>query len=164
VKQDDSSLQGLEAPGTPTPSPPKPRRAATGERVAAAFLAAATLGVLLLAAWLEPDRRGHGTFEAIGAPCVWASVLGKPCPTCGMTTAFSHAVRADLPAAAKAQPFGLVLAVGTAGLFWVCLYVAATGSLVGVALSGLLNRWSAALLIAGLVAGWVYKTATWTGL
>ncbi len=135
-----------------------------GERIAAAVVGAIALGVLLLAAWLEPDKRGHGTFEALGAPCVWASVLGKPCPTCGMTTAFAHAVRADFPSSFRSQPFGTVLAIGTAALIWVCLYVAATGSMVGVALSGLLNRWSAALLIAGLVAGWVYKTVTWTGL
>jgi hypothetical protein len=58
--------------------------------VAAAGLA----GLLGLAKTLVPDPRGFGTHVQLGLrPCAFATMTGRPCPTCGMTTAFAWFVR-----------------------------------------------------------------------
>lgn len=66
--------------------------------------------VLVIAAFLEPDVRGHGTHVQLGLPpCGFLSLTGAPCPGCGLTTAFAHAIRGDFALAASANPFGLLL-------------------------------------------------------
>jgi hypothetical protein len=69
---------------------------------------------------VDPDDRGHGTHEQLGMPpCDWPLVHGKPCPTCGVTTAAAHLVQFEPLAAVATQPFGAFLAalgLGVAGL------------------------------------------------
>lgn len=141
------------------------RMASPHDRVMAGFVASAALAVLALAAWLKPAHAGFGTHEQLGlAPCTWAAVLGKPCPTCGMTTAFAHAADGNILGSFTAQPFGALLALLAAMIFWGGTHVAATGSTLG-RLFGLLmlNRslWIAAAL---LLAAWGYKILTWPGV
>ena len=67
---------------------------------------------LVIAVGLEPDHRGHGTHEQMGLePCGYLVETGRPCPTCGMTTAFANTVRLRLPSAFAANPGGLFLAL-----------------------------------------------------
>ena len=69
---------------------------------------------LSVAAWITPDPAGFGSHHQLGyPPCTVLVVLGYPCPTCGMTTAFAHTVRGELLSAFKAQPAGLALALAT---------------------------------------------------
>jgi Protein of unknown function (DUF2752) len=76
--------------------------------VAAAGLA----GLLSLASRLEPDPRGFGTHTQLGLrPCGFATVTGRLCPTCGMTTAFSWFVRGSLDRSWHANPAGCVFAL-----------------------------------------------------
>jgi hypothetical protein len=80
---------------------------------AAAVLAACTT-VLGLSAYLKPDPRGYGTHAQLGTgQCGILIVTGYPCPTCGMTTAFAHAVRGQWWRSFLAQPGGFVMAVAT---------------------------------------------------
>ena len=66
--------------------------------------------VIALAALLEPDARGYGTHTQLGLPpCGLRALTGMLCPGCGLTTAFSHAVRGDWVMAANANLLGLVL-------------------------------------------------------
>lgn len=66
--------------------------------------------VLAVAAVLEPDPLGYGTHTQLGLPpCGFRSLTGMPCPGCGLTTAFAHAVRGDWPSALDANPLGVVL-------------------------------------------------------
>ncbi|MEC9374691.1 MAG: hypothetical protein VYC34_12640, partial [Planctomycetota bacterium] len=78
-------------------APLEPRAAPTSERLLAALAAAAFIAVLIVAATLTPSPDGHGTHTRLGlTPCPWVLTLNKPCPTCGMTTAFAHAADGQL--------------------------------------------------------------------
>lgn len=131
-------------------------------RGAAAAVASVTAGVLVIAAIVDPDQEGHGTHEQLGLPpCSWAETFRTPCMTCGMTTSFSHAAEGDLLSSFLVQPAGMLLAVATAAIFWIALYVAATGSHIGSMLIRMMTArvW---LAVAGLgIAAWVYKIVTW---
>lgn len=142
-----------------------PLRAPLGERLLAAVFALGSLGVLALAAWLDPSARGHGTHTQIGLPpCAWAIWFDKPCPTCGMTTAFSHAGEGRWIAAFLTQPAGAVMGLLTAAGFWLAGHAALTGSRIGSAASSLLRPRVATLMVVGFIAAWGYKILTWNSL
>jgi hypothetical protein len=138
--------------------------ASASARVAAALLAAACLAILSLAAWLKPNAAGHGTHRSLGLPnCGWVVTIGKPCPTCGMTTAFAHAAHRSPVKALTAQPMGALLALMTAGGFWASVHVAVTGSRLGSLVGSMMSArvlWALGALTA---AAWAYKLATWPG-
>src|SRR5690348_8367312 len=76
------------------------------------LLAAALLGLLGLSRGLEPDPRGYGTHTQLGlGPCAFRELTGRPCPTCGMTTAFAWLSRAELGRSWGANPAGCVIAL-----------------------------------------------------
>jgi hypothetical protein len=137
-------------------------RAGPGVRVTAGLLCVSLLGLMALAAGLSPAATGHGTHTEVGLPpCGWAMVLGAPCPTCGMTTAFAHAARGSLLDALRTQPFGLAFALVVAMAFWGSLHVCLTGSQLAPVCGRMLRLgvlWAAAALAA---AAWAYKYATW---
>ena len=137
-------------------------RVSGSERFVAALLSLACLSVLILAAWLRPAQAGHGTHTQLGLPaCPWASNLRAPCPTCGMTTAFSLAAHGRPLAAFLTQPFGFALALLTAAGFWAGVHIAATGAPVSRIYERLL-RPKCLWAFAGLaVASWAYKWLTW---
>lgn len=135
----------------------------TSSRTWAGVLAALFFTVLAIAAWLDPSPTGHGTHRQLGMPeCSWVVWFGKPCMTCGMTTAFSHAAHLNFRASIRAQPAGFLASLLTGAAFWCCLYVALTGSRVGVAAINLLGRKTLIVTIATLLGAWAYKLATWT--
>lgn len=79
--------------------------------VLVSFTAIALLGVAM---YLQPATEGVGTHQQLGLPqCGWILAANIPCPTCGMTTAWSHTVRGELPSAFLAQPMGMLLAIST---------------------------------------------------
>ncbi len=131
-------------------------------RVWAACIAAGILGLLGTAAWLRADSGGHGTHTQLGMPaCAWAMAFDRPCPTCGMTTAFAHAADGEFRASFLSQPLGFMLALGAAAGFWGAVHVAATGSQLGT-VSARLMQPRALWVLAGLAAAaWAYKFATW---
>ena len=153
----------VTGPTTDTPpQTPPPMRADRATRTGSALAAGACLAVLIVAAVLRPSAEGHGTHTALGLPsCQWVQMFNKPCPTCGMTTSFAYAADASFVQSAGAQPFGMILAVLTAAIFWGALHTAVTGSrIAGVAMGMLTGR----VLLAGLVlllGAWGYKIATW---
>lgn len=125
-----------------------------------AILAAGLATVLVTARVLTPDPRGFGTHTQLGlGVCAFRELSGKPCPACGMTTAFAWSVRGRLDLAARANPAGGVLAlVGLVMIPWL-LAVAISGRpwpfrtvegpLVGVVLAGValaLASWAVRLL------------------
>ncbi len=146
------------------PAPPVTSiiRASTPTRIGAAVAASALLAVLILAAMLQADPAGHGTHQQIGLPpCGFAIATGRPCPTCGMTTAFTHAAHGRYQTAFLTQPGGLTASLGVGALAWVCLHTALTGSR-SLELCGKLLTPKALWIAAGLWLGsWVYTFVTW---
>lgn len=110
-------------------------RVGTNARLAWAGVALACAVVLGVARYLEPDARGYGTHRQLGFyryPCSFVVTSGLPCPTCGMTTAFSLIVHGRPGSAFKAQPAGAVLCLGTMGLLVFSLSVVISGKMVAV--------------------------------
>lgn len=131
-------------------------------RLVAAAVALTCAGLLGLAAALKPASDGHGTHVQLGMPpCSWAMTFGKPCGTCGMTTAFAHAADGDVFRALAAQPFGAALAMITAMTMWGCGQIALTGARTwAVVVRGLRPR---LMWVAGgsFALAWAYKWVTW---
>ena len=68
------------------------------------------LGLLAIAAMLKPSPLGHGTHQQLGLPpCTFWVLFGRPCPTCGMTTAWAHLVRGQWVDACRANLGGALL-------------------------------------------------------
>ena len=143
---------------------PRGEAATPGTRLGAAGVSVACAGMLGVGAWLTPDAAGHGTHTQLGLPaCAWASVMHRPCPTCGMTTAVSLAAHGRLVDSFLAQPFGLLVALGAAVALWSGLHVAFTGSHLG-RLYGMMMSPRVLWALAGLAgAAWAYKWVTWVG-
>jgi hypothetical protein len=68
------------------------------------------LGLLAIAAALRPSPMGYGTHEQLGLPpCTFLTLFGRPCPTCGMTTAWAHLVRGEWFDACRANMGGTLV-------------------------------------------------------
>jgi hypothetical protein len=74
--------------------------------------AAGLTALLLAAATLAPDPRGHGTHEQLGLPpCTYYLVFGRPCPSCGMTTAWAWLAHGQPAEAFRVNAGGTLLAI-----------------------------------------------------
>ncbi len=159
------------AAATPTAlpqSPPvvhqPPNCLSTPGRIVSTIIAGMCLGLLVLACFLNPSAKGHGTHTQLGLPaCGWAIFFNKPCPTCGMTTSFAYAARGQIGKAFVTQPAGTLIALACAVTFWGALHGAVFGSRVDRLVLPLFQpRWL--WLGAGIIlAAWTYKLVTWPG-
>ena len=139
-----------------------PLRATLGERIGAGVIAIMCLSVLSIAAWLVPASQGHGTHTQLGlSPCVWAATLNRPCPTCGMTTAFTHAGEGHWLQAAKTQPMGTLLVLMTATIFWGSSVQAIGGARFNSIIQPALRPRNFFIFGILLLGAWFYKIATW---
>ena len=144
------------------PERTQPLRATPGDRIGAGVIAILCLTVLSIGAWLSPATQGHGTHKQLGLrPCMWVVTLDKPCPTCGMTTSFSHAGEGSWIQSAKTQPMGTVLVLMTATVFWGAMIQTITGARFNTVIQPALRP--RVFLIFGilLLAAWFYKIMTW---
>lgn len=133
-------------------------------RLTGLFTAVIAIAPLLIASMLRPDARGHGSHEQLGLPaCGWAAALDAPCPTCGMTTSFTHAAGGDITAAVANQPMGGLLAVLAAATFWAGLHAALTASDLGRVVKPLGRAPVLWIGVGILLASWAYKLFTWGG-
>jgi hypothetical protein len=112
------------------------RDAARRRRVVRASLiavAVALAGVFAVAVRIDPyDEDGNprtmSTHTQLGLPpCNFATLTGKPCPSCGMTTSFALLVRGDVGASLRANWVGSTICV----LWAVTLVWAAAGGVRG---------------------------------
>lgn len=134
-------------------------------RLIGLMVALVGIAILSVAASLTPADSGLGTHRSLGLPaCNWITMMDLPCPTCGMTTAFSNTVRGDWISGFRAQPLGLVFCVVVAmaviGGLWTTVSGSGPGGLVATAW----NRWWTWGLLAFAVLAWVWKIVDHRGL
>ncbi len=114
--------------------------------------------VLVTAALLTPSPSGIGTHTELHLPpCGFYVLFHRPCPSCGMTTAFAWMVRGRVADAFRTQPAGV--AVFLAALCaWLYLPVAWARRRP---FAHLLEGWAALAVAWGLVvvilAVWVWR-------
>jgi hypothetical protein len=107
-------------------------------RLALVLIALGLVTVLGIARWLNPydengEARQMGTHRQLGLPpCTFHWVTGLPCPSCGMTTSFSHLAHGDVWNSLRANPMGTMLAFGCLGAIPWCLLSAVWGRRLGV--------------------------------
>ncbi len=126
----------------------------------AALVLCGSVALLSLAAWLKPAPEGVGTHQQLGfPPCSLVILVGYPCPTCGMTTAFAHTVRGNIPAAFSAQPAGLAVALATILAASVSLGVLVSGKVWAVNWYRVTPVRLTLTIILVILGGWLYKLA-----
>jgi hypothetical protein len=135
-----------------------PERLSGTGRVIAAVVAVMAASPLVVAASLAPAASGVGTHRALGLPeCGWQVSMNLPCPTCGMTTAFAHAARAEFLAAAMSQPAGLLLSIVVAMIAVGGAYAAGTGAPMQQAAAWLVKPAVVWVGLGLLLLGWGFK-------
>lgn len=76
------------------------------------------LAVFCAAAWIHPDPSGLGSHTQLHLPpCGFYEVFHKPCPSCGMTTAFAWMMHLHPVEAFHAQPAGAAVFLSALFLF-----------------------------------------------
>jgi len=112
-------------------------------------------GLVGVATTLVPDPRGFGTHVQLGLrPCGFATVTGRPCPTCGMTTAFAWFVRGSIDRSWKANPTGALFALVSVPLIGWLVWSAFRNEPVGF-------RTVSGPLITLVMAGLLFSLAFW---
>lgn len=112
-------------------------------RVRLALISCGLVSILLLtlAFRLTPNPKGIGTHQQLGfSQCTFIEWFNVPCPSCGMTTSWSHLMNGQIIQSFRANPGGALLAIYTLLLGpWMLV-------------SGIMGKW----LISRLDMGWVF--------
>lgn len=116
------------------------------------------LGGFALASTLKPDPRGFGTHQSLGLPpCTFRVLFDIPCPSCGMTTSFSHLMRGNLSQALRANPGGVLLALVCAIQVPWCWWSAARGRLAWVSDPGQSMIWLLVAVAGVCLVNWIIQ-------
>ena len=116
------------------------------------------VGGFSLAASLTPDPLGYGTHQQLGLPaCSFQVMFDIPCPSCGMTTSFSHFVRGEWISSAIANPGGLLLALACAVQVPWCWYSVYRSRLVGMRQPDAWLIWTIATLCLVTGINWLLR-------
>jgi hypothetical protein len=116
------------------------------------------MGLLAVAAWLEPSPIGMGTHQQLGLPpCTFWMVFGRPCPTCGMTTSWAHLVRGNVVGAFRANAGGALLAMlAIVAVPWL-LASARRGKWIGVLPNGVVAACISTTILVVILIDWVVR-------
>ncbi|MCH2142302.1 MAG: DUF2752 domain-containing protein [Phycisphaerales bacterium] len=137
---------------------------ATGRWIAVVVMILAA-SPLVAAMMMQPAAEGHGTHRQLGLPaCGWQVSMGIPCPTCGMTTSFSHVARGDYLTAAIVQPAGMMLSILVAMTVVASLWAAVTGAPMQRFLAGALRPGIVWFGVGILMLAWVWTLLRAGGL
>jgi hypothetical protein len=116
------------------------------------------IGGFALAFALEPDPRGYGTHQSLGLPpCTFRMLFGIPCPSCGMTTSFSHLMHGNVSQAIRASASGVVLAAVCAIQIPWCWWSAVRSRLVAVAQPATTLLWLFIALTVICLVNWTLR-------
>jgi hypothetical protein len=128
--------------------------------MAAAAVALGLLTPLVVARCLTPDPQGLGTHQQLGLPpCTFRTLFGRPCPACGMTTAWANVLRGRLWPALRANVTGTLLCgLDFVAVGWLGLSVLRGRWLRG-APHGDAGAWLAASVAAVMLVEWCLRLA-----
>lgn len=130
-------------------------------RAIPAMVLTAALVLLGTAMRLDADPAGMGTHQQLGLPpCGFLARTRLPCATCGMTTAFTHAVHGRLLSSLLTQPAGMATAIITAIVAMVSLWALVVGASLGPVVRWLWRPIVVWLLAALMMGSWAYKVLT----
>lgn len=136
------------------------RSRSTRTRWIGALIAAACGTVLGFGAYLSPSESGVGTHRGLGLPpCGFLLMSGLPCPTCGMTSAFSWMMHGHPARAFVSQPVGALMSLAAMAALVIGVWMAAGGRRLEIDW----YRVSPSALVMGLATiffvGWGVKIA-----
>lgn len=81
------------------------------------------VGITVACAALHPSAAGHGTHQQLGLPpCPSVVLFNRPCPSCGLTTSFTHTVHGQFAEAWKDHPMGTFLYAAFTVSAWMGLW------------------------------------------
>ncbi len=111
---------------------------------------------------LEPDPAGLGTHRQLGLEaCPTLARTGRPCPTCGMTTAVAQLANGSLDQAWKLQPAAVFIAVSAVGAaIWASLS-AWRGQVIGFTSGDAALAWWAGGSFVIAMATWAIRWQQW---
>jgi hypothetical protein len=130
---------------------PRSARMARLTRMLLVLMAAGLIVVFALAAWIRPydadgNPRSMATHQQLGLPpCSMTVLMGKPCPSCGMTTAFALLIHGDVTNSLRANWVGTLLAI-----FWMLLIPWAILSVIRGRLQGVRNGEITLTIVVGV--------------
>lgn len=131
------------------------------------LIAVGLVAVLGVGAWLNPyDADGQprlmATHMQLGLPpCNMVQWIGKPCPSCGMTTSFALLIRGDVWNSLRANWVGTLLALGCFAFIPWSLLSAARGRYLLIRNGELWLSLLVMLLLLLMLGRWVYVLCTW---
>ena len=129
----------------------------TRQRLHSALMGGLLFGLLILAGILRPDSSGMGTHQQLGLPpCTTVMLFGIPCPTCGMTTSWSHFTRGEWIASWSANPGGFCLAIVTT-ITGIWAFVSAASGSYRAWLSGRSTLGVFSVILAITLYDWVLR-------
>ena len=142
-------------------SEPDRARLSGEHRLSATVIGLALLVPLAVACCLEPNPQNRGTHQQLGLPpCTFVVLFGRPCPTCGMTTAWAHLVRGHGIHALRANVGGTLLGiVDLVAAPWLLLS-AACGRWLGWAPNGTAVAWAAVPIVLVTLIDWGVRLMT----
>ncbi len=110
---------------------------------------------------LEPDPRGFGTHQRLGLPpCTFRALFDIPCPSCGMTTSFSHFMHGNIWQAFRANAGGGVLAIICLVQIPWCWWSVFRGRLAGVSDPTRSLMWLLVAVGSVCLVNWVIQLTT----
>ena len=127
------------------------------------FVPIVVSGLIGAGSYLEPSPAGHGTHLQLGLPpCFFLELTGYPCPSCGLTTSFAHAVRFQFAEALATQPFGLIFFLLVVLSIPLSVYFAVRRVSWQAVIDSRAATWTVYLLTAFYLLSWVYKLRTFS--
>ena len=138
-----------------------PRRLSQRQRLSLGACGAGLAGLLLVAASLHPNPAGLGTHEQLGLPpCTFRWLFGIRCPSCGMTTSWSHATHGQWRQALAANVGGTLLAALALAVAPLCVISAVRGRWLIAFPSDWALAAGALVLAAMTLLDWAIRLAT----